>query len=103
MGFAMSTFSIVSSLWGPWNTAAFMAHSFGESRRECIATRRPRALALHREALVERDADDSELLPFQGVPVPDQSISRAAFSPPSTAASAAAGRTPTRSVSLARS
>src|SRR5437867_10246872 len=63
MGFAMSTFSIVSSLWGPWNTAAFMAHSFGESRRECIATRRPHALALQREALVERDADDSELLP----------------------------------------
>src|SRR2546428_7251354 len=28
MGFAMSTFSIVSGFWGPWNTAAFMDSSF---------------------------------------------------------------------------
>src|SRR5881396_263116 len=29
MGLAMSTFSIVSSLCGPWNTAAFMNPSLG--------------------------------------------------------------------------
>src|SRR5713101_7986165 len=28
MGFAMSTFSMVSGFWGPWNTAAFMDSSF---------------------------------------------------------------------------
>src|SRR4029450_3379710 len=46
MGLAISTFSMVSGLWGPWKTAAFMSCSFAgwpacARRGQCIAPSGP--------------------------------------------------------------
>src|SRR4029450_1526628 len=53
MGLAISTFSMVSGLWGPWKTAAFMSCSFtgwsGRAGRGQWSA--PSGLALQRPAL----------------------------------------------------
>src|SRR5215831_19701535 len=38
MGLAISTFSMVSGLWGPWKTAAFMSCSFARWRMPVAET-----------------------------------------------------------------
>src|SRR4029077_5031408 len=63
MGLAMATFSMVSGLWGPWKTAAFMVCSFagwpGWPRRgQCIA---PSGLALPGPALAGDEVGDGRL------------------------------------------
>src|SRR5262245_53911544 len=59
MGLAMSTFSVVSSLWGPWKTAAFMCRTpLMSLDPECIAGRRPGAEASQSRSSQALDRSD---------------------------------------------